>query len=126
MKKLLIGVSALALGLTAASGAWANPKNTFSDGNTQTVNSIAVAGIGAAFSESFNVNNEAVSVQTLVGVAVGATLDVDLVPVFSGNATNGAVTNNHGIAMGGLANSGNAAVQQQAVSLSAVGSVSIQ
>ena len=125
MKKLLIGVSALALGLTASSGAWANPKNTFSDNNTQTVNSIAVAGL-AAFSESFNVNNEAVSVQTLVGVAVGATLDVDLVPVFSGNATNGAVTNNHGIAMGGLANSGNAAVQQQAVSLSAVGSVNIQ
>ena len=65
MKKLLSGVSALALGLVAASGAWANPKNTFSDHNTQTVHSTAIAVHGAAYSESFNSNLEAVSVQTL-------------------------------------------------------------
>ena len=75
MKKLLVGVSALAIGLVASSGAWANPKNTFSNGNTQTVISLAIAG-GAAFSESFNVNQEAVSVQTLNGASTGGSLSV--------------------------------------------------
>lgn len=123
MKKLLIGVSALALGLVAASGAWANPKNTFSDYNTQTVNSIALAVHGNAISESYNSNLEAVSVQTLSGASVGGSLTVDLIPVFSGNAITGEISQNAGIAMA-QANSGNTSVQQQGVSLAAVGTVS--
>jgi hypothetical protein len=122
MKKLLIGVSALALGLVAASGAWANPKNTFSDHNTQTVYSAAIAVHGTAYSESFNSNHEAVSVQTLSGASVGGSLNVDLIPVFSGNAITGDIRENAGIAMA-QANSGNTSVQQQGVSLAAVGSV---
>jgi hypothetical protein len=121
MKKLLVGVSALAIGLVASSGAWANPKNTFSNGNTQTVISVAVAG-GAAFSESFNVNQEAVSVQVLNGASVGGSLSVDLIPVFSGNAITGTQSGNSGVTMA-QANSGNTSIQQQGVALSAVGTV---
>jgi opacity protein-like surface antigen len=124
MKKLLIGVSALALGLAAASGAWANPKNTFSNFNHTVVVSTAATGWGNATSESFNVNKEAVSVQTMKGVAIGATLDVDLVPILAGNAVVGTINENAGIAQG-QANSGTTTVQQQGVALSAVGSVTI-
>lgn len=123
MKKLLIGVSALALGLVAASGAWANPKNTFSDYNHTTVNSAAAAVHGNATSESYNSNVEAVSVQTLSGASVGGSLNVDLIPVFSGNAITGEISQNAGIAQA-QANSGNTSVQQQGVSLAAVGTVS--
>jgi hypothetical protein len=121
MKKLLVGVSALAIGLVASSGAWANPKNTFSNGNTQLVVSLAVAG-GAAFSESFNVNQEAVSVQVLNGQASGGSLSIDLVPIVSGNAITGTQSGNSGVSMA-QANSGNTSVQQQGVALSAVGTV---
>lgn len=121
MKKLLVGVSALAIGLVASSGAWANPKNTFSDNNTQTVISVAVAG-GAAFSESFNVNQEAVSVQTLAGASVGGSLSVEVIPIFSGNAITGTQSGNSGVTMA-QANSGNTSIQQQGVALSAVGTV---
>lgn len=124
MKKLLVGVSALAIGLVASSGAWANPKNTFSNNNTQLVVSLAVAG-GAAFSESFNVNQEAVSVQVLNGQSTGGSLSVELIPVFSGNASTGQQNNNHGVTMA-QANSGNTSVQQQGVALSAVGTVNFQ
>ena len=72
MKKLLIGVSALALGLTAASGAWANPKNTFSNNNVTTLTSAATASGGGAWSESYNTNTEAVSYHSLNAVALGA------------------------------------------------------
>lgn len=121
MKKLLIGASALALGLVAASGAWANPKNTFSDHNYTNVYSSAYA-FGHANSESFNSNLEAVSVQTLNGVSHGGSLNVDLIPVFSGNAITGNIRENAGVAMA-QANSGNTSVQQQGVSLAAVGTV---
>jgi hypothetical protein len=124
MKKLLIGVSALAVGLAASSGAFANPKNTFSNGNTTNLISVAVAGLGAAFSESFNTNLESVSVQTLSGSAVGASLSVLSIPVFSGNAQVNNLNNNSGITMAN-ANSGNGTVQQQAVSFAAVGEVTI-
>jgi hypothetical protein len=123
MKKLLVGVSALAIGLVASSGAWANPKNTFSNNNVTTVASTAASGTGAALSESFNSNQEAVSVQTLNGTSSGGSLTVDLIPVFSGNATTGAQSGNAGVTMA-QANSGNTSVQQQGVALSAVGSVS--
>ncbi|HWA50384.1 MAG TPA: hypothetical protein VG742_19095 [Dongiaceae bacterium] len=121
MKKLLVGVSALAIGLVASSGAWANPKNTFSSGVVQTVISTAIAG-GAAFSESFNVNQEAVSVQTLNGASVGGSLSVEVIPIFSGNAITGTQSGNSGVTMA-QANSGNTSVQQQGVALSAVGTV---
>jgi len=122
MKKLLIGVSALALGLAASSGAWANPKNSFSNNNSTTVNSVAIAG-GTALSESFNVSLESVSVQTLNGVANGGSLSVELIPIFSGNALTGDISGNAGVSMA-QANSGNTSVQQQAVSLAAIGTVS--
>jgi hypothetical protein len=123
MKKLLVGVSALAIGLVASSGAWANPKNTFSNNNTTTLTSVAVGIGGAALSESFNINQEAVSVQTLNGASTGGSLSVEVIPVFSGNATTGAQNTNAGVTMA-QANSGNTSVQQQGVALSAVGSVS--
>jgi len=122
MKKLLIGVSALALGLVAASGAWANPKNSFSDNNTTTLTSVAVAIGGAAVSESFNVSLESVSVQTLAGAAVGGSISVEVIPIFSGNAINGDINGSAGVSMM-QANSGNTSVQQQAVSLAAIGTV---
>jgi hypothetical protein len=124
MKKLLVGVSALAIGLAASSGAFANPKNTFSNNNQTNLISVAVAGAGAAFSESFNTNLESVSVQTLTASAVGASLSVLSIPIFSGNATVNDLRNNSGITMAN-ANSGNGAVQQQAVSFAAVGEVTI-
>jgi len=122
MKKLLIGVSALALGLVAASGAWANPKNSFSPNSTAEANSLAAAGIGNATAESFNVSLESVSVQTLAGAAVGGSLTVEVIPIFSGNAINGDINGSAGVSMM-QANSGNTSVQQQGVSLAAIGTV---
>lgn len=122
MKKLLVGVSALALGLVASSGAWANPKNSFSNNNTTTVVSTAIAGGGSALSEAFNVSLESVSVQTLAGVANGASLTVEIIPIFSGNAVTGTQSTNSGVTMA-QANSGNTSVQQQAVSLAVIGTV---
>jgi hypothetical protein len=43
MKMKLLGGAALAIALTVSSGAWANPKNSFSDGNITAVYSAAVA-----------------------------------------------------------------------------------
>ena len=57
-----------------------------------------------------------------VGAPVGGSLNVDLIPVFSGNAITGNQRENAGITMA-QANSGNTSVQQQAVSLAAVGTV---
>ena len=125
MKKLLVGVSALAIGLVASSGAFANPKNTFSNNNTTTLTSLAVGLGGAAYSESFNLNQESVSVQTLTAIAVGADLSVVSIPVFAGNASVNDLQNNSGITMAS-ANTGNGTVAQQAVSFAAVGTVTIQ
>jgi hypothetical protein len=124
MKKLLIGASVLALGVLGASGAWANPKNVFSDNNTTTVNSNANAALGAAYSESYNVQNDAVSYQSLSATAVGLDLAGLAIPVFSGNATTGDVRDNSGVA-NVSANSGTASISQQATSVAAVGTVSI-
>ena len=124
MKKLLVGVSALAIGLVASSGAFANPKSTFSSGVNTTLISVALAGRDA-YSESFNANLESVSVQTLTASAVGASLSVLSIPIFSGNAQVNNLNNNSGITMAN-ANSGNGTVQQQAVSFAAVGTVTIQ
>ena len=124
MKRLLIGVSALALGLVASSGAWANPKNSFSPGGTAIANSAAVAGV-TAISESFNVGLDSVSIQTLNGAAVGGSLSVEVIPIFSGNALTGTQSGNAGVTMA-QANSGNTSVQQQAVSLAAIGTVTFQ
>jgi len=125
MKKLLIGVSALALGLAASSGAWANPKNTFSDYNTTYVDSYASTYWGNATSESFNTNTEAVSYQSLHAVAIGAELSVLSIPIFSGNATVNNIQNNAGVT-NASANTGNGTVAQQAVSLGVVGTVNIK
>ena len=57
MKKLLVGVSALTLGLIASSGAWANPKNSFSDNNTTNLLSVAVAVGGGADRKSTRLNS---------------------------------------------------------------------
>jgi hypothetical protein len=124
MKKLLIGVSALALGLTAASGAWANPKNTFSNNNVTTLTSAATATGGAAYSESYNTNTEAVSYQSLSAVALGASLSVVSIPIFSGNAIASDIHDNAGVT-NASANTGNGTVAQQAVSLGVVGTVTI-
>jgi hypothetical protein len=43
MKLKLLGGAALAIALAVSSGAWANPKNSFSNNNTITVNSDASA-----------------------------------------------------------------------------------
>jgi hypothetical protein len=43
MKLKLLGGAALILALAVSSGAWANPKNSFSDGNTTVVYSAAAA-----------------------------------------------------------------------------------
>jgi hypothetical protein len=123
MKKLLIGASVLALGVLGASGAWANPKNVFSDNNTTTVNSTAHA-FGDAYSESYNVQNDAVSYQSLSATAVGLDLAGLSIPVFSGNATTGDVRDNSGVS-NVSANSGTASISQQATSVAAVGEVNI-
>jgi opacity protein-like surface antigen len=124
MRKILITVSAAALTVLGASAASANPKNTFSDGGYNYVSSSATAGYDAT-SESYNSSNDAVSYQELSASAVGAALTVESIPIFSGNASVSDIHDNAGVTMSS-ANTGNGTVAQQAVSLAAVGSVSIQ
>ncbi len=123
-KKLLIGASVLALSALGATGAWANPQNVFSTGNTTTVVSSAASVIGNATSESFNSQENAVSNQTLTANAIGVDLAGVSIPILSGNATINTVTNNSGIT-NTAANSGTASVAQQATSLAAIGTVNI-
>jgi|GEM_PF-2447592 len=123
MRKVLIAVSALALSVLGATVASANPKNTFSDGGSNTVYSTAT-GYNDATSESYNSSNDAVSYQTLSAVAYGASLSVTSIPIFSGNANVSDIHDNAGVTMSS-ANTGNGSVAQQAVSLAAVGSVTI-
>jgi len=124
MRKVLITVSAVALTVLGATAASANPKNTFSDYGFNYVDSSATAGYDAT-SESYNSSNDAVSYQELSASAVGASLSVVSIPVFSGNANVSDIHDNAGVAMSS-ANTGNGTVAQQAVSLAAVGTVSIQ
>jgi|APAra7269097559_1048567.scaffolds.fasta_scaffold08142_3 hypothetical protein len=125
MRKILITASAVALTVLGASAASANPKNTFSDGGVNYVWSSAYSYWGNATSESYNSSNDAVSYQDLSATAYGASLSVASIPVFSGNANVSSVHDNAGVTMSS-ANTGNGTVAQQAVSLAAVGSVSIQ
>jgi hypothetical protein len=123
MRKVLIAVSALALSVLGATAASANPKNTFSDYGSNTVYSTA-SGYNDATSESYNSSNDAVSYQTLSATAYGASLSVTSIPIFSGNANVSDIHDNAGVTMSS-ANTGNGSVAQQAVSLAAVGSVTI-
>jgi len=123
MRKVLIAVSALALSVLGATVASANPKNTFSDYGYNYVASSAT-GYNDATSESYNSSNDAVSYQTLSASAVGASLSVTSIPIFSGNANVSDIHDNAGVTMSS-ANTGNGSVAQQAVSLAAVGSVTI-
>ena len=123
MKKLLIGASILALGVLGASGAWANPKKAFSDNDTTTVDSNANAAPGAAYSESYNVQNEAASYQSLSATAAGLDLAGLAIPVFSGSAATGDVRDNSGVA-NVSPNSDTASISQQATSVATVGTVS--
>lgn len=139
--KLLAGASAIAL-FAFASTAMANPQNNFSDNNTTNLNSAASAsggagGLGvvgnggaggnaAAYSESYNTNQNGVSVQTLVATSNGAALSLEVIPVFSGNAVIGgnAQQNAAGV-VSASSNTGMHAINQQATSIGAVGTVSI-
>jgi len=124
MRTILITASAIALTVLGASAASANPKNVFSDYGYNSVYSSAAAGVGNATSESYNISDDAVSYQTLSATAYGASLSVTSIPVFSGNANVSDIHDNHGVTMSS-ANTGNGTVAQQAVSLAAVGSVTI-
>jgi hypothetical protein len=124
MRKILIAASALALTVLGASAASANPKNVFSDYGYNSVYSTAYTYDGDAVSESYNTSNDAVSYQELSATAYGASLSVLSIPVYSGNANVSDVHDNHGVTMSS-ANTGNGTVAQQAVSLAAVGSVTI-
>jgi hypothetical protein len=95
MKVKLLGGAALAIALAVSSGAWANPKNSFSSGNWTSVYSDAFANAGnsvfvdnyygdqdvdidssgdntaTATSESYNVSIEAVEVSELSSYSEG-------------------------------------------------------
>lgn len=125
MRKILITASAVALTVLSASVASANPKNTFSDYGYNYVSSSATSYTGDATSESYNLSQDAVSYQELSATANGAALSVLSIPVYSGNATVSDIHDNAGVTMSS-ANTGNGTVAQQAVSLAAIGTVTIQ
>jgi len=125
MRKILITASAVALTVLSASVASANPKNTFSDYGYNYVSSSAASVTGDATSESYNLSQDAVSYQELSATANGASLSVLSIPVYSGNATVSDIHDNAGVTMSS-ANTGNGTVAQQAVSLAAIGTVTIQ
>ncbi|MDY0881462.1 hypothetical protein ACFPL7_17880 [Dongia soli] len=123
MTKLLIGASALALGVLGASGASGNPKNVFSDDNNTVVNSTAHA-FGDVYSESYNGRNDGVSYQSLSATTVDLDLAGLAIPVFSGNAATGDVRDNSGAANVSTT-SGTASIPHQAISGAAVGEVNL-
>ncbi len=97
-RKMIAGASALAIGALVATGALAGGSS------------------GAIYSQTAS----AVSVQTLTATSVGPTVDVDLVPIVSGNAT--LMDNNQAQAIGVVqasANTGTSAIVQQASSIAA-------
>ena len=131
--RFLAGVAVAALVLTAASGAMANPKNSFSNGNGTFVSSSAgassVEGTASATSESFNQSIESVSLQTLTQfnsgqgfpagvVAEGGSLDMSVV-------LGGSVQRNAAGIVQASAQSGFQTQTQQAASVAAVGTVNI-
>jgi hypothetical protein len=139
--QLLGGVAVSVLVLATASSAWANPKNSFSDYNTTTVNSTATAAtaVGSqdgsdpatAISESYNTSNEGVSSQSLNGVVtdnyIDAFWDYDDESTtgnanVGGNASVGGFENAAGVNVAS-AGTGSQSLNQQAVSLGVVGTV---
>jgi hypothetical protein len=150
---LLGGVAVAALVLATTSAAWANPKNSFSNDNVIGVDSSASAFSGAggagggategtggaggagggtatANSESYNTSSEGVSYQTLVGTVTENTIiatweyensttgDANV----GGAASIGGFENAAGISVAS-ANTGSQSLNQQAVSIGAVGTV---
>jgi hypothetical protein len=143
MKMKLLGGAALAVALAVSSGAWANPKNSFSDYNTTYVSSSAYANAGdynynwdsdvdrdgdntaTATSESYNLSVEGVNVSTLYANSSGNYIsqstccgnnDVDWEA-----AT--ATASGDGLAQA-AANSGVGSVNAQIQSVSAAGNIS--
>lgn len=95
-RKMIAGASALAIGALVATGALAGGSS------------------GGLYSQTAS----AVSVQTLSATSVGPTVDVDLVPIVSGNAT--LMGNQQQYAVGVVqasANTGTSAIVQQASSI---------
>src|SRR5215470_16833412 len=136
MKMKLLGGIALSIAVLATAGsAWANPKNSFSDNNTTTVNSTAAAtsygsGAATATSESYNVSEEGVSSQTLNGAVTYNTINAGWDYEDSttgdanvgGDASVGGFSNAAGVNVAS-ANTGSQSLNQQAVSLGVVGTV---
>lgn len=97
-RKMIAGASALAIGALVATGALAGGSS------------------GGLYSQTAS----AVSVQTLSATSVGPTVDVDLVPIVSGNAT--LMGSQQQFAVGVVqasANTGASAIVQQASSIAA-------
>ena len=145
--KLLLGATTLALGMLGATGAWANPQNVFSDGSRNTVTSSASTGGitvgyntcysncghnrdpgGTANSESFNVNQNAVSYQEMSATSDGsinaACTIFGRASVSTGNASINGGSNNAGVSSFS-SNTGNGTASQQGVSLAALGTVNV-
>ena len=136
MKMQLLGGIALSIVIfTTAGSAWANPKNSFSDENTTTVNSTAAAtsngsGASTATSESYNVSEEGVSSQTLNGAVTYNVIEAlwDYESSTTGNANVGGDASVDGFSNAAgvnvaSANTGSQSLNQQAVSLGVVGTV---
>lgn len=124
--KLLIGASVLALSVLGATAASANPENIFSYDGYNYVDSYAETYYGNAISESYNVNQNAISYQDLYAYSDGnyvssyyykAEVDSGDATVSGGNTTSGISVIS--------ANTGNGSVVQQGVSLSALGTVNV-
>ncbi len=95
-RTMIAGASVLAIGALVATGALA----------------------GSSSGNGYSQTATGVSTQTLTAVSVGPTVDVDLVPIVSGNAT--LMNNNQGQAIGVVqasANTGTSAIIQQASSI---------
>jgi len=128
-KRLLMGVSVLALSTLGATGAWANPENIFSAGGENYVYSTAYTVVGNALSESFNTNQNSISYQDLYAYSDGNYVSsggyFGSASVNSGNATVSGGSTTSGISVVS-ANSGNGSVVQQGVSLAALGTVNVR
>ncbi len=128
-KRLLMGVSVLALSTLGATGARANPENIFSAGGENYVYSTAYTAVGNALSESFNTNQNSISYQDLYAYSDGNYVSsggyFGSASVNSGNATVSGGSTTSGISVVS-ANSGNGSVVQQGVSLAALGTVNVR
>jgi len=124
-KRLLIGAAVLAVSMTGAGGAWANPENIFSYDASNYVDSYASTFYGDAVSESYNTNQNAISYQDLEASSWGNGVEsYGNASVNSGSATVSGASTTSGVSVVS-ANSGNGSVVQQGVSLSALGTVNV-